>query len=130
MPVERRGPAVRISSTNTGGRGGMIKTPINLQDLRRKIYTKAITLGAKRTGERSAGKPPAPFEVAGAGNGRTVGLVRHSQRKRGVTDRPDLRPTAPVLDPTLGGGGPATRPRQSCKRPPSGPSTKGWGGTL
>jgi len=24
-----------------GGRGGMIKTPINLQDLRRKIYTKA-----------------------------------------------------------------------------------------
>src|SRR3954465_4725798 len=41
MPVERRSPAVRISSNNTGGRGGMIKTPINLQDLRRKIYTKA-----------------------------------------------------------------------------------------
>jgi len=59
-----------------------------------------ISLGAKRTGKRSAGKPPAPFDVAGAGNGGTVGLVRHSQRKRGVTDRPDLRPTAPVLDPT------------------------------
>jgi hypothetical protein len=24
-----------------GGRGGMIKTPIDLQDLRRKLYTKA-----------------------------------------------------------------------------------------
>ena len=27
-----------------------------------------ITLEAKRTGKRSAGNPPAPFEVAGAGN--------------------------------------------------------------
>src|SRR3954454_7698502 len=41
MPVERRGPAVRNSSNNTGGRGEMTKTRINLQDLRRKIYTKA-----------------------------------------------------------------------------------------
>src|SRR5437764_7197856 len=41
MSVGRRGPAVRHSSNNTGGRGGMIKTPIKLQDLRRKIYTKA-----------------------------------------------------------------------------------------
>src|SRR5499427_9301698 len=41
MAVERRGPAVRNSSDNTGGRGGMIKTPINLQDLRRKIGAKA-----------------------------------------------------------------------------------------
>src|SRR3712207_7507726 len=41
MAVERRGPTVRHSSNNMGGRGGMIKTPINLQDLRRKIYTKA-----------------------------------------------------------------------------------------
>src|SRR5262249_3587741 len=41
MPGERRSPAVRNSSDNTGGRGGMIKTPIKLQDLRRKIYTKA-----------------------------------------------------------------------------------------
>jgi RNA-directed DNA polymerase len=39
--VERRSPAVRISSNNTGGRGEMIKTPIDLQDLRRKIYSKA-----------------------------------------------------------------------------------------
>src|SRR4051794_9741432 len=41
MPVERRGPAVRNSSDDKGGRGGMIKTPIDLQDLRRKIYAKA-----------------------------------------------------------------------------------------
>src|SRR5262245_1512626 len=41
MSVERRGPAVRHASDNMGGRGGMTKTPINLQDLRSKIYTKA-----------------------------------------------------------------------------------------
>src|SRR5215468_748791 len=41
MPAERRGPAVRNSSDDTGGRGGMIKTPIDLQDLRRKIGAKA-----------------------------------------------------------------------------------------
>src|ERR1700741_1498459 len=58
----------------------------------------------KRTGERSAGKPPAPFDVAGAGDGPTAGLLRHSQRKRGATDRPSLRGTAPILDPTGGGG--------------------------
>ena len=59
-----------------------------------------ITLVAKQTGERSAGKPPAPFDVAGVGDGFTAGLMRHSQRKRGVTARPGLRNTAPVLDPT------------------------------
>ena len=49
------------------------------------------------------GKPYASFDVAGAGDGLTVGLVRHSHRIRKATDRPDLRGTAPVLDPTLGG---------------------------
>ncbi len=49
-----------------------------------------ITLDKKPTGKRSAGKPPAPFDEAGAGNGPTVRLVRHSQRKRGATDRPHL----------------------------------------
>ena len=39
-------------------------------------------------------------DVAGAGNGLTVRLVRHSHRKRGETDRPRLRSTAPALDPT------------------------------
>ena len=40
----------------------------------------------------------------GAGNGLTVRLVRHSHRKRGETDRPRLRSTAPALDPTGVGG--------------------------
>jgi hypothetical protein len=41
-------------------------------------------------GARSAGNPHATCDVAGAGNQLTVRLVRHSQRKRGETDRPDL----------------------------------------
>src|SRR5437867_899657 len=41
MPAERRGPAVRRSSGNMEGRGEMTKTPISLQDLRRRIYAKA-----------------------------------------------------------------------------------------
>ena len=31
-----------------------------------------INLGVKHTGERSAGNPPAAFDVAGAGNVRVV----------------------------------------------------------
>src|ERR1019366_3762960 len=59
-----------------------------------------IALGTKQTGAPSAGNPHAGCDAAGAGNGLTVWLLRHSQRKRGETDRPDLRNTAPVLDPT------------------------------
>ena len=59
-----------------------------------------INLDTKQTGAPSAGNPHAGCDVAGAGDGFTVGLLRHSQRKRGETDRPDLRDTAPVLDPT------------------------------
>ena len=59
-----------------------------------------ITLGTKQTGAPSAGNPHAGCDVAGAGNGFTVWLMRHSQRKRGATARLDLRNTAPVLDPT------------------------------
>jgi hypothetical protein len=61
-----------------------------------------ITLGTKQTGAPSAGNLHAGCDVAGAGNGFTVGLLRHSHRKRGATARLDLRNTAPVLDPTLG----------------------------
>src|SRR6516225_7539458 len=50
-----------------------------------------ITLDVKCAGARSAGNPHATCDVAGAGNRLTVRLVRHSQRKRGATDRPDLR---------------------------------------
>src|ERR1700721_505031 len=59
-----------------------------------------INLGTKQTGAPSAGNPHAGCDVAGAGKGFTVWLLRHSQRKRGETARPDLRNTAPVLDPT------------------------------
>jgi hypothetical protein len=59
-----------------------------------------ITLGTKQTGAPSAGNPHAGCDAAGAGNGFTVWLMRHSQRKRGATARLDLRNTAPVLDPT------------------------------
>src|SRR5438552_9558733 len=41
MPVERRDPAVRNTFDNMGGRGVMTKTPMSLQDLRRRIYAKA-----------------------------------------------------------------------------------------
>ena len=70
-----------------------------------------ITLGMKQTGAPSAGNPHAGCDVAGAGNGFTVWLVRHSQRKRGEIDRPGLRNTAPALDPTLApiGTAPAMR---------------------
>src|SRR5580692_6779307 len=59
-----------------------------------------INLYTKRAGKPTAGKPHGGFDAAGTGNGLTVQLVRHSQRKRGATDRLDLRSTAPVLDPT------------------------------
>src|ERR1035437_4737796 len=59
-----------------------------------------ITLDTKQTGAPSAGNPHAGCDVAGAGDGFTVWLLRHSQRKRGATARLDLRNTAPVLDPT------------------------------
>ena len=59
-----------------------------------------ITLDAKHTGKPSAGNLHAGFDAAGAGNQLTIRLMRHSQRKRGATDRLSLRSLAPVLDPT------------------------------
>ena len=41
MPAEQRGPAAHDFFVNTGGRGEMTKAPIDLQDLRRRIYVKA-----------------------------------------------------------------------------------------
>ena len=49
--------------------------------------------------KRSAGNPPAPFEVAGAGNGPMVRLLRHSQRKRRAPARSHL--LVPRLPSTL-----------------------------
>lgn len=39
--MERRDPTVRNAFDNMGGRGAMTKTPVNLQDLRRRIDVKA-----------------------------------------------------------------------------------------
>src|SRR6266849_1915290 len=50
-----------------------------------------INLGVKQAGKPSAGNPHAGFDVAGTGERPTVRLVRHSQRKRGATDRLSLR---------------------------------------
>jgi RNA-directed DNA polymerase len=41
MAVERRGPAVGNDSNKKEGKGGMTKTAISLQDLRRSLYVKA-----------------------------------------------------------------------------------------
>src|ERR1700722_79833 len=41
MSAEQRDPAVCASSGNMEGRGEMIKAPVSLQDLRRRIYRKA-----------------------------------------------------------------------------------------
>ena len=41
-----------------------------------------INLDRKQAGKPSAGNPHAGFDEAGAGNGLTVRIVRHSQRKR------------------------------------------------
>ena len=59
-----------------------------------------INLDEKCAGARNAGNPHVACDEAGAGNELSEWLVRHSQRKRGATDRPVLRSTAPVLDPT------------------------------
>jgi hypothetical protein len=41
MPVEPRRPTVDIPLTTRGGQDEMIKTSIELQDLRKRIYVKA-----------------------------------------------------------------------------------------
>jgi len=55
----------------------------------------------KGSGKPDDRKGQVRFEVAGAGDGFTVKLVRHRQTKETATDRLYLRDTAPVLDPTL-----------------------------
>ena len=57
-----------------------------------------ITLDAKYAGERSAGKPPAPFDEAGAGNGTMAAGLRASAKALDHPPEPNVG--APVLDPT------------------------------
>ena len=60
----------------------------------------SITLDAKCAGKRSAGKPHAAFEAAGAGDGATDDPTRAQRGKPRTRPREVLRATAPVLDPT------------------------------
>ncbi len=46
--------------------------------------TRHINLATKQAGKPTAGKPHGGFDAAGTGDGFTVQLVRHSQRKRGA----------------------------------------------
>ena len=54
----------------------------------------------KGSGKPDDRKGQVRFDVAGAGDGFTVRLVRHRHTKGTETDRHHLRDTAPVLDPT------------------------------
>src|SRR5712691_8400505 len=58
-----------------------------------------ITLAAKHAGERSAGNPHAPFEVAGAGNVTMAAGLRATVKAVGHPPAPNVG--APVLDPTV-----------------------------
>ena len=55
-----------------------------------------ITLDVKHAGERSAGKPPAAFDVAGAGNVTMVTGLRAIAKA--VESPPAPTGSAPVLD--------------------------------
>jgi len=57
-----------------------------------------ITLDAKHAGERSAGKPPAPFDEAGAGNVTMAAGLRASAKA--LEQPPEPNVGAPALDPT------------------------------
>ena len=61
-----------------------------------------ITLDAKHAGERSAGKPPAAFDVAGAGNVTMAAGLRAATKV--AEHPPEPKVGAPVLDPTCAGG--------------------------
>src|SRR5215475_16120318 len=51
-----------------------------------------ITLGVKRAGKRSAGKPHAAFDVAGAGNVAMVELCTHPASARAGLETLHLQP--------------------------------------
>jgi hypothetical protein len=62
--------------------------------------TGLITLDEKHAGERSAGNPPAAFDVAGAGNVTMAAGLR--ARAKALDQPPEPKVGAPVLDPTFG----------------------------
>ena len=96
------------ASAGGGGVGGVCRSPTAARQLSGSAsFSESlsgkighISFGAKQTRKPSAGNLHAGFDAAGTGNQLTVWLVRHSQRKRRETDRPNLQSMAPVLDPT------------------------------
>ena len=123
-----KGPCCSRLLRQHGRQGCPDKSTHHLQDLKRGLYARGkagpggpggvgggsvvtahsaaaavgrISLGVKRAGERSAGNPPAPFDVAGVGNvARGAGLRPPA---KAVDSPPDPTVRAPVLDPTGGG---------------------------
>ena len=72
-----------------GTPGSMRSTRVSSGLVRWRVFTEeaAVVLECRRqkvVGKPYEGKPHVRFEVAGDGDQDTVGLVRHSQRKRGV----------------------------------------------
>jgi hypothetical protein len=72
-----------------------------------------ITLDLKQTGKRSAGKPHATFDVAGAGNATMAAGLRATAKAMEIPPMPTVR--APAPDPTSqtfrGNDGSGTGPR-------------------
>ncbi len=87
-----KAPVIAGPSAGTGGVGCKSESAANSIGL--------ITLGVKPLGKRSAGKPHAAFDVAGAGNGATDDPTRARREKSRTQPRDILRATAPALDPT------------------------------
>ena len=73
-----------------------------------------ITLDMKRTGKRSAGKPHAAFDVAGAGNVAMVELCTHSAIERAELETLHLQQAR--LPSTLPEGGWEKRPAMDLAR--------------
>jgi len=67
--------------------------------------TGLITLDAKHAGERSAGNPPAAFDVAGAGTVTMAAGLRANAKA--LEPPPEPKVGAPVLDPTFDVEGPS-----------------------
>jgi hypothetical protein len=73
MALQRTGSIQRLSNTTPKARTESRSSTLG-----------HITLGRKQTGAPRAGNPYAGCDEAGAGDGLTVRIVRHSQRKQGA----------------------------------------------
>ena len=73
----------------------------------------SITLDMKQTGKRSAGKPHAAFDVAGAGDVTMTAGLRTRAKAMELPPTPNVR--APALDPTLEGRTAETPPAYSTR---------------